>query len=167
MYLAISLNFWLSVLSFSSRIFLRKSTLVIIIIATVMSFGTANTDKSLSVSDQQLTTIAHLAQRKLITESQARPHNLRRLVGHANLYDKILVIYQSDPEQPPDYDSDGSEEDLPEYSPEMLEQTEVILEKEEAWRNDVAASPGTVVEIGGGGLAKIAVEEVEIIDEVD
>ncbi|KAH7336100.1 hypothetical protein BKA65DRAFT_479021 [Rhexocercosporidium sp. MPI-PUGE-AT-0058] len=129
-----------------------------------MTFGTVHPRKVLSISDEELSTIAHLAQRKLLTESKSRPHNLRRLVGHANLYDKILIIYQSDTDQPPEYDSDESEEELPEYPPEMLQQTEVILEKEEAWRLDVGGE-GTVVQIGGGDLAKIAVEEVEIVDE--
>jgi len=117
-----------------------------------MTFGTVHPRKVLSISDEELSTIAHLAQRKLLTESKSRPHNPRRLVGHANLYDKILIIYQSDTEE------------LPEYSPEMLQQTEVILEKEEAWRLDVGGE-GTVVQIGGGDLAKIAVKEVEIVDE--
>lgn len=42
----------------------------------------------------QIYTIAKVAREKLLVEARAESHNLRRLVGHANLYDVLLIAYK-------------------------------------------------------------------------
>ena len=42
---------------------------------------------------QQIFTIAKVARQKLLIEARADQHNLRKLVGHANLYDVLLLAY--------------------------------------------------------------------------
>lgn len=63
----------------------------------------------------QIYTVAQTAYSKLVTEASCKDQNLRRLVGHANLYDKLLDEYNnsfSDSESEPDvesYDEDAEE----------------------------------------------------------
>jgi hypothetical protein len=47
----------------------------------------------------QIYSIAKVARQKLLFEARAEQHNLRRLVGHANLYDVLLLAYMQHQEE--------------------------------------------------------------------
>jgi hypothetical protein len=52
-----------------------------------------------TISEDEKYTVAKVARERLLIESSFKDHNLRRLVGHANLVDRFLAEYQP-PEQP-------------------------------------------------------------------
>lgn len=56
---------------------------------------------SFAISEDEKYTVAKVARERLLIESSFKDHNLRRLVGHANLVDKFLAEYQ--PPEPQQY----------------------------------------------------------------
>jgi hypothetical protein len=88
-------------------------------------------DTSRAAPEQDIYTVAKVAREKIISEAAHKDHNLRRLVGHTTLYDKLLCQYQA-----PDFDEfslseefDPSEEfNLPDY--DFSEQDEPDAETE-------------------------------------
>ena len=78
-------------------------------------------DTSRAAPEQDIYTVAKVAREKIISEAAHKDHDLRRLVGHTTLYDKLLCQYQapdfddfspSEEFNPPEYDF--SEQDQPE-----------------------------------------------------
>lgn len=56
---------------------------------------------SFAISEDEKYVVAKHARERLLIESSFKDHNLRRLVGHANLVDKFLAEYQ--PPEPQKY----------------------------------------------------------------
>jgi hypothetical protein len=102
-------------------------------------------DTSRAAPEQDIYTVAKVAREKIISEAAHKDHDLRRLVGHTTLYDKLLCQYQApdfddfssseefDPSRefnPPEYDF--SEQDEPEAENEYeMTATEVTFERPE------------------------------------
>ncbi|KAG4427402.1 hypothetical protein IFR05_017115 [Cadophora sp. M221] len=68
------------------------------------------TQPSTPPSETEIYSVAKVAYSKLVSEAALKDQNLRRLVGHANLYDKLLDEYNncfSDSESDIDADADS------------------------------------------------------------
>lgn len=68
------------------------------------------TQTSTAPSETEIYSVAKVAYSKLVSEAALKDQNLRRLVGHANLYDKLLDEYNncfSDSESDIDADADS------------------------------------------------------------
>ncbi len=59
----------------------------------VLNNTTARPRSSFPLSDDKKYNVAKVAREKLMVESSFRDHDLRRLVGHANLVDKFIEEY--------------------------------------------------------------------------
>ena len=77
---------------------------------------------SLPPNETQIYSVAKVAYSKLVSEAALKDQNLRRLVGHANLYDKLLDEYNncfSDEEsdlESWDGEGEGEGEDVQEFA---------------------------------------------------
>jgi len=143
-----------------------------------MSYLTIDTSKTMSTysyEEPDTWSIAKVAHDKLISEASFPDHDLRKIVAHATLYDRLLDEYYSSspPSSPPSSPSSPTKlafEPIPEEKSMALETKE---EEEEAHR-------GTVIEQSTEcGLMKVpshsnnltaswtevAVKEVEIFDD--
>ncbi|KAH7416816.1 hypothetical protein BKA64DRAFT_278034 [Cadophora sp. MPI-SDFR-AT-0126] len=81
---------------------------------------TISSPSSSPPSETEIYAVAKVAYTKLVSEASLKDQNLRRLVGHANLYDKLLDEYNncfsSDEESETDsWDGDVEEEDADAY----------------------------------------------------
>ncbi|KAE8446802.1 hypothetical protein EG329_011579 [Mollisiaceae sp. DMI_Dod_QoI] len=144
-----------------------------------MSYLTIDTSKTMSYypyEEPDTWSIAKVAHDKLLSEASFPDHDLRKIVAHATLYDRLLDEYYSSspPSSPPSSPSSPTKlafESIPEEKSMALE-TKEEEEEEEAHR-------GTVIEQSTAcGLMKVpshsdnlaactevAVEEVEIFDD--
>jgi len=99
-------------------------------------------------NETQIYSVAKVAYSKLVSEASLKDQNLRRLVGHANLYDKLLDEYNncfSDEESDVEsWDGEGEGEDVQEFATQ--------------------AYYSTPRKLGGGGKNEVQVhEEVEVL----
>jgi hypothetical protein len=89
-------------------------------------------DTSCVASEPDIYTVAKVARGKIISEASHKDHDLRRLVGHTTLYDKLLYQYQATASKdlspieefgPPEYDW-SDEDQLGEETENDMEPTE-------------------------------------------
>jgi hypothetical protein len=79
-------------------------------------------DTSRAAPEQDIYTVAKVAREKIISEAAHKDHDLRRLVGHTTLYDKLLCQYQA-----PDFDDFSPSEEfdpLEEFNPQEYDFSE-------------------------------------------
>jgi hypothetical protein len=120
-------------------------------------------DTSRAAPEQDIYTVAKVAREKIISEAAHKDHDLRRLVGHTALYDKLLCQYQapdfddfspSEEFNPPEYDF--SEQDQPEAEGEYdMTATEVTFEL-----------PGKVSEVCSVPRNSSAEEAFQVLNEI-
>ncbi|KAK0125901.1 hypothetical protein ONS95_007525 [Cadophora gregata] len=99
-------------------------------------------------SETEIYSVAKVAYSKLVSEAALKDQNLRRLVCHANLYDKLLDEYNncfSDEESDVDTETDswdGDVEDVEEFATQAYYTTAMTARK-----------------VGGGGRDAVQVRE--------
>ncbi|CZT53214.1 uncharacterized protein RSE6_14683 [Rhynchosporium secalis] len=74
-----------------------------------------------SPSEDEIYSVAQIAHTKLVIEGSLKDQNLRRLVGHANLYDKLLDQYNnccssSDSDSESESESDTDVEEIEDFA---------------------------------------------------
>merc|ERR1712144_59182 len=141
-------------------------------------------------NETQIYSVAKVAYSKLVSEASLKDQNLRRLVGHANLYDKLLDEYNncfSDEESDVEsWDGEGEGEDVQEFAtqayysaPRKLGgggKNEVqVHEEEEVVGDEVIVEEAVLCKVAShseglgfhalGGYAEVEVKELEVFDE--
>ena len=85
------------------------SSLVLSLMSFERNFHFAVQIPSSNMSQLEIYHTAKLVQAKLLNEASFKDHNLFRLVGHANLYDKLVVAYSNcTPKDEPWIDTHGN-----------------------------------------------------------
>jgi hypothetical protein len=134
-----------------------------------MSYLVIDTSKSMYEPDTW--SIAKVAHDKLVTEAGFRDHDLRKIVAHACLYDRLLEEFNSSNSSSPSSSPPSSPklafEPIPEEKTITLEAKEdnhhgmVVEEHAELDLMKVASHSDNMVM----AYAEIAVEEIEVFDD--
>jgi hypothetical protein len=126
-------------------------------------------DTSRAAPEQDIYTVAKVAREKIISEAAHKDHDLRRLVAHTTLYDKLLCRYQA-----PDFDDfspseefDPSEEfNPPEYDFSEQDQPEAEDEYEMTATEVTFELPGKVSEVCSVPRNSSAEEAFQVLNEI-
>merc|ERR1712144_153930 len=118
-------------------------------------------------NETQIYSVAKVAYSKLVSEASLKDQNLRRLVGHANLYDKLLDEYNncfSDEESDVEsWDGEGEGEDVQEFATQAYYSAPRKLGG--GGKNEVQVHSEGLGFHALGGYAEVEVKELEVFDE--